>query len=143
MKGHVLKENKSRFYFLSGIKAILPDICRSALLFDIPQPKEQRMEAVISFLQNNLFGPNNVSTVAKKFGMSESTLTRLFRKDLKMSFINYVSTFQLLRSVELLATVEINIKEICNEMGYESIPTFSNVFKISTGVRPAEYLKAV
>ena len=142
MQGHVLPENKSRFYFLSGIKAILPEISRSALLFALPQPKEQRLEEVIAFIQNNLSQSINVSTVAKRFGMSESTLARLFRKDLKMSFINYVSTLRLLRSVELLASGEMNIKEICYEVGYESVPTFSNVFKKSIGVRPTDYLKA-
>jgi AraC-like DNA-binding protein len=142
MQGHVLKDDKSRFYFLSGMKAILPEISRSALLFDLPQPKEPRLEEVIAYLQNNLSQPVNVSAVAKRFGMSESTLTRLFRKDLKMSFIHYVSTLRLLRSVELLATGGMNIKEICYEVGYESVPTFSNVFKKSIGVRPTDYLKA-
>lgn len=142
MQGHVLEEDRSRFYFLSGIKAILPEISRSALLFDLPQPKEPRLEEIVAYIQNNLSQPVNVSTVAKRFGMSESTLTRLFRKDLKMSFIHYVSTLRLLRSVELLATGEMNIKEICYEVGYESVPTFSNVFKKSIGVRPTDYLKA-
>jgi AraC-like DNA-binding protein len=142
MQGHVRPDNISWFYFLSGIKSILPEISRGTLLIDLPQPKDQRLVEVINFIQANLSQPVNVCAVAKRFGMSESTLTRVFRKDLKMSFINYVSTLRLLRSVELLAAGEMNIKEVCYEVGYESVPTFSNVFKRSFGVRPTEYLKA-
>jgi AraC-like DNA-binding protein len=141
-EGHVTRQNKPRFYFLSGIKAILPEISKSALMFHLPMPNEERLSEIVAFIQENLSGPMSMGTVAKRFGMSESTLARLFRKDLKMSFINYVGTLRILRSVELLACGERNIKEICYEVGYESVPTFSNVFKRSVGVRPTEYLRA-
>lgn len=140
--GHVTPDNKPGYYFLTGIKAILPEISKSALPFDLPLPKDERLEKVVEHLQNNLSENIHTGTVAKKFGMSESTLARLFKKDLKMSFITYVSTLRILRSVELIAMGQLNVKEICYEVGYTSVPTFSNIFKKSVGVRPTTYLKA-
>jgi AraC-like DNA-binding protein len=139
--GHITEENKSRFYFASGIKAVLPEINESPLPFDLPLPADERLIKVVEYMQNNLTQHLTITDMAKKSGMSESSLSRLFKKDLKMSFISYLGTLRILRSIELLAIGKLNIKEICYEVGYESVPTFSNIFKKSVGVRPTTYLK--
>lgn len=139
--GHIREENKSRYFFVSGIKAILPEINECSLPFDLPLPKDERLANVVDYMQNNLNKHITITDIAKKSGMSESTLARLFKKDLKMSFISYLGTLRILRSIELLAAGKLNIKEICYEVGYESVPTFSNIFKKSVGVRPTTYLK--
>ncbi len=139
--GHITRENKSRYFFVSGIKAILPEINDYSLPFDLPVPKDERLSKVVGYMQNNLNEHITITNMAKQHGMSESTLARLFKKDLKMSFISYLGTLRILRSIELLAAGKLNIKEICYEVGYESVPTFSNIFKKSVGVRPTTYLK--
>jgi AraC-like DNA-binding protein len=139
--GHISEDNKSRYFFASGIKAILPEINDCSLPFDLPLPKDERLAKVVDYLQNNLHEHITITGIAKRSGMSESTLARLFKKDLKMSFISYLGILRILRSIELLAIGKLNIKEICYEVGYESVPTFSNIFKKSVGVRPTTYLK--
>lgn len=140
-KGHITKENETRYFFASGLKALLPEISKRTLPFDLPIPKDEKLQEIILYIHDNL--PQNIliKEIAQKFEVSASTIARLFKKDLKMSFISYLGTLRILRSIELLATGKMNIKEICFAVGYESIPTFSNVFKKVVGVRPTEYLR--
>jgi AraC-like DNA-binding protein len=139
-KGHITKRDETKFFFASGIKALLPEISKHGLPFNLPTPKDPKLEKVIRYLHDNLSEHLLIKDVAKKFEISERTLARLFRKDLKMTFINYLTILRIIHSVELLALGNLTIKEICFEVGYESVPTFSNVFKKALGVRPTEYI---
>jgi len=139
--GHIFEKDQSRYYIAAAIKSVLPELNDNSLPFDLPLPHDERLAAIVEYMQNNLSESLTVTALARKFGMSESTLSRLFKNDLRMSFINYLGMLRIVRSVELLATGKMNIKEICFEVGYESVPSFSNNFKKSVGVRPTTYLK--
>ena len=138
--GHITRENESRYALLSGIKAVLPEISKHPLPFDLPIPNNPRLKKITAYLQANLADNLILPEVAAGFEMSESTFTRLFKKELKMSFISYLCTLRIIRAIELLSQKNASIKEICFEVGYESVPTFSNIFKKVVGVRPSVYL---
>lgn len=138
--GHITRENESRYALLSGIKAVLPEISKHSLPFDLPIPKDPKLKKITDYLQVNLSGNLTLPEITGLFDMSESTITRLFKKELKMSFINYLCTLRIIRAIELLSQKNTSIKEICFEVGYESVPTFSNIFKKVVGVRPSVYL---
>lgn len=137
--GH-LKKGSPNFAIANAIKAILPQICLTNLPLELPQPKDDRLNKILRFVENNLGGPILFSELATQFGYSERSLYRLFQKDLGMSFIQYYTIRRILKAIELLLERKLSVKEIAEEVGYNSVPTFSNTFFKILRQRPSDYL---
>jgi AraC-like DNA-binding protein len=45
-----------------------------------------------------------------------------------------------LKAIELLLERKLSVKEVALEVGYNSVPTFSNTFFKFLGQRPSDYL---
>lgn len=77
--------------------------------------------------------------IAKKFGFSVRSLTRLFQHRLHISFIQYVKMLRIIRAMELMKDTDFNVTEIAYEVGYSNISAFSNTFSQLTNMRPSEF----
>lgn len=140
-KGAILPEDEHRYTFVMAIKAILPELSKHKLPFELPLAKDSRLKKITTYLQNNLSSPLHLSEIAQQFGMSERSLARLFQSDLRMSYIKYLRTLRIIHALELLTTTNLSINEIAFKVGYDSFPTFSNMFYQMVGVRPKTYLQ--
>lgn len=80
-----------------------------------------------------------IDDVAKNIRISQTYLTRLLKKEIGMSFIDYLTYIRIQNSIELMADPTIKIYEIANLVGYNTQHYFSNVFKKHMGVSPNEY----
>ncbi len=135
-----LKKGTPNFAIAKAIKAILPQICTNNLPLELPQPKDKRLSKILRYIENNLGETILFADVAHEFGYSERSLYRLFQKDLKMSFIQYYTIRRILKAIELLLERKLSVKEVAEEVGYNSVPTFSNTFFKILGQRPSDYL---
>ena len=135
-----LKKGTPNFTIAKAIKAILPQICTNNLPLELPQPKDKRLGKILRYIENNLGETILFAEVAHEFGYSERSLYRLFQKDLNMSFIQYYTIRRILKAIELLLDRELSVKEVAQEVGYSSVPTFSNTFFKFLGQRPSDYL---
>ncbi|WP_418452464.1 helix-turn-helix domain-containing protein [Anaerotruncus massiliensis (ex Liu et al. 2021)] len=66
-------------------------------------------------------------------------LSRLFRHETGVTFVDYLSRVRIRRAVELLADGELKMYEIAERVGYSSQHYFSSAFKKVLGVSPMEY----
>jgi AraC-like DNA-binding protein len=135
-----LKKGTPNFVIAKAIKAILPQICLTNLPLELPLPKDARLGKILRYVENNLGETILFSAVAHQFGYSERSLYRLFQKDLGMSFIQYYTIRRILKAIELLLERKLSVKEVAQEVGYNSVPTFSNTFFKILGQRPSDYL---
>ncbi|MFH6998200.1 helix-turn-helix domain-containing protein [Flavobacterium sp. FlaQc-57] len=135
-----LKKGSPNFAIAKAIKAILPQICLTNLPLELPLPKDARLGKILRYIENNLGETILFSEVAHQFGYSERSLYRLFQKDLNMSFIQYYTIRRILKAIELLLDRKLSVKEVAQEVGYNSVPTFSNTFFKILGQRPSDYL---
>jgi len=135
-----LKKGTPNFVIASAIKAILPQICLTNLPLELPQAKDERLGKILRYIENNLGETILFADVASQFGYSERSLYRLFQKDLAMSFIQYYTIRRILKAIELLLERKLSVKEIAEEVGYNSVPTFSNTFYKILRQRPSDYL---
>lgn len=140
-KGAILPEDEQRYTFVMAIKAILPELSKHKLPFELPIAKDSRLKKITAFLKNNLSSPLHLSEIAQQFGFSERSLARLFQSDLRMSYIKYLRTLRIIHALELLTTTNLSVNEIAFKVGYDSFPTFSNMFYQMVGVRPKTYLQ--
>ena len=109
----------------------------------LPSPKDIRLNKIIVHLDENLTETILFSDLAERFGFSERSLSRLFQKDLGMSFIQYFTIRRILKAIELLLEKKLSVNEVARAVGYNSVPTFSNTFFKILGKRPSDYINGV
>ncbi|MFF5383259.1 AraC family transcriptional regulator [Pedobacter suwonensis] len=139
--GDVDTKDKCAVFFTFAIKELLPKISSYKLLLALPYSNDKRLKEVVDYMGGNLGQEISFPGIAGKFGFSERSLSRLFRYNLGMSFIQYLTIQRMMCALQLLLQDNCAIKEISGLVGYSSVPTFSNTFYKITGFRPSEYVK--
>ncbi len=72
--------------------------------------------------------------------MSRFHFIRIFQQIYGVTPRQYLRDVRISRAKELLKK-EIPVTQVCFDVGYESLPTFSNAFKRATGYSPKVYQK--
>ncbi len=137
--GNISTSDEQKYTFLKAIQLILPDASNRKLPFALPFAKDERLQKILSYIQNQLMENINITDISTNFGFSPRSLLRLFQSDLKMTFAQYLKTLRTIKAIELLTTTNKTLPEIAFDVGYESFPTFSNTFFEIVGVRPKAY----
>ena len=139
--GHIAPDNKSVYTVVEAFKMLLPQVSNFSLPLALPLAKDKRLKQLITYLEENLNKDFLFNDLAINFGFSPRSLSRLFQKDLGMSFIQYLTALRMLKALQLLLEKSLTINEVAMQVGYNSLPTFSNTFQKMIGVRPSEYIK--
>jgi AraC-like DNA-binding protein len=132
--------NTRNFAIVMGIKAILPDLCKVNLPLALPYPKDFRLMDVIHYIDVNIENTLLLSEIAFQFQFTTKTLSRLFKKELNMTFVQYLTIKRILKFIELTLDKNYSIQNAALAIGYKSTPTFSNTFYKFMGQRPSDYL---
>jgi len=81
-----------------------------------------------------------LAKIAEKAFMSHFHYVRIFQKIYGMTPRQYLRDLRISKAKKLLKK-GLSVTTVCYEVGYESIQTFSIVFKRGTGYSPKEYQK--
>jgi len=85
----------------------------------------------------------SISSVAARLSISESYLSKLLRRRLGLSFVDYVSDFRVARAKELLASSDMMGYEVAEAVGYPNARYFASIFKKRCGMTPSEFRKTL
>jgi AraC-like DNA-binding protein len=91
-----------------------------------------------SFMEKYLSGEIEVAKMASTAFMSKFHYTRIFKKVYGLSPRQYLKDLRINKAKELLKQ-GLNVTQVCMDVGYDSVPTFCNIFKKATGYSPGEY----
>jgi AraC-like DNA-binding protein len=127
--------------FITAIRQMLPDEMASAVKMEIPVTEHPVVSKILNYINENFPDEIRIEKVGKLFGLSGRTLHRLFVRELGQSFSTYLMFFRIIKAVELLIEGKNSIKEITYLVGYNSIPSFSGIFKQVIGDSPQGFLK--
>lgn len=139
--GNIHPKEENKFTLAKAFKLILPEISKTEIPLALPYPKDDKLKAIILYMEERIHENINLKNIGEVFDISERTLARLFQRELNMNFIQYYTILRMLTALKLLMNSHKNINEIALLVGYNSLPTFSNTFKKIIGVRPSEYIK--
>lgn len=140
VKGDILPGDEN-YTIARAFFILMQKFSHSSLPLALPFPENEKLRNIVSYLNKHLGRKITLPDVADHFSISLRSLTRLFAKDLNMTFIEYLTTLRILKALELLLETRKSVSEICFSVGYNSVPTFSNVFYKMVGIRPVEYRK--
>jgi two-component system response regulator YesN len=81
----------------------------------------------------------SIQKVADDLSISPSYLSKLAKRYLNASFIDYLTDYRLERAKDLLGMTGLMTYEIAEKVGYPDARYFSSIFKKRLGVTPSEY----
>jgi len=97
-------------------------------------------DCIKRYIKKNISEPLSIQSICAVFGISQTYLSRLFRKYEKMSFNEYLTEIRIEKAKQLIMeNPGILIKDVAALVGYSDQFYFSRVFRSITGVPPSEY----
>jgi AraC-like DNA-binding protein len=98
-----------------------------------------RLRRVRDRIDREYARPLNVDALAAGVHMSSGHLSRQFREAFGESPYSYLMTRRIERAMALLRRGDLNVTEVCFEVGCSSLGTFSTRFSELVGMSPSEY----
>jgi AraC-like DNA-binding protein len=140
--GPVTNEHPTRMAFMKAIKAILPEMDLTIITFLVsyPYPKAAGLIKIAEYLSENMDSSFSLDDIARKFGYSSRTLSRLFKDDVGFSYVRFVRAIRITKALELIAENKHTVSEIAMVVGYTNLSAFSNIFERVVGIRPSEFM---
>jgi YesN/AraC family two-component response regulator len=93
----------------------------------------------INYIDANYDKQISLADVAKASHLSASRLAHIFKEQLGITIIEYLTSVRIERAKELLLGTEQNCTEICFEIGYNNQSYFTRTFKDLVGMPPREF----
>jgi len=98
----------------------------------------QRIVAAKVYIDDNYQEPIDLDEISQKAFLSKFHFHRLFRQVYRRTPHQYITQKRLGKAKDLLSENKA-VTEVCNEVGFESIGSFSILFKKEIGFAPQYY----
>jgi AraC-like DNA-binding protein len=105
--------------------------------------KLEILEQVTKYIDENFRDEITLAEVSKYANFSMFHFTRFFKDTTGMTFGQYLNSYKVSKSVNMLINTSDSISEIAFNSGFNSIKTFNRVFKQVKGCSPSEFKRAI
>ena len=99
----------------------------------------RKVVAAKVFIDGNFQGPVDLDTLAREACISRYHFHRLFTRIYRLTPHQYLTRKRIEQARLCLAARDLSVTEICNHVGFESIGSFSLLFKKEIGAPPTSY----
>ncbi len=106
----------------------------------LPLPAERRLAALCRRHLEDPAAPIGIEAWAREAGMSRRSFTRAFRRETGLSLSAWRQQACLLAALPRLADGE-PVTRVALDLGYESVPAFTTMFRRMLGAAPKAWLK--
>ncbi|QOY36662.1 helix-turn-helix domain-containing protein [Anaerobacillus isosaccharinicus] len=128
------------------IKPLRPQILIDVIgkvLAQIPETPKRKMnlkiEEILEFIDSHLNQDLTLTYVAERMNFSSYYLSKVFKKELGVNFVKYVTERKMDKAKELLKDDDIPIVNIAFDIGYPEPSYFTKVFKKVENMTPSQY----
>lgn len=104
---------------------------------------QRYVQQAIEFIHEHYDSPLKVADIAGAVNLHPNYLHRLFRAEMGVSLMTYVTRYRMEKAKMLLANTGIPVTQIGAYVGIGSSQYFSAVFKRHVGQTPSEYRHAI
>ena len=121
-------------------------LCATNIVFSAIRPETEEYISHLTVrkmkgLIKEYYRSITLEEIGAKLNVTPEYLGTLFRKEVGVSFSNYIKKYRIDKAKELLCGTEMKLYQIAEEVGYTDSKYFSKVFKELTGQLPTEYRK--
>jgi len=91
------------------------------------------VQRAIEIVENNYQDAISLEYISDKIGVSSYYLSRLFKQELNMNYIDYLTEIRIKKALKLIEEKRYSIKTLSEKVGYNNPTYFCRVFKKATG----------
>ncbi|MBN3010229.1 helix-turn-helix domain-containing protein [Ruthenibacterium lactatiformans] len=102
---------------------------------------ESAIERVIRYVEEHFTEDINLTIVSNQLGYTSNYISRLFKQTKGMNFTDYINRKRVERAKTLLRSGSKTIKQIAQNVGFNSATLFIRTFERYEGMTPGEYRK--
>jgi AraC-like DNA-binding protein len=95
------------------------------------------------FIDEHFDSPIDLDAIAGEACLSRYHFHRLFRRVYKRTPHQYLTRKRIEQARQILTAEDCTVNEVCAQVGFESVGSFSVLFKKAIGVAPGEYRSAL
>jgi AraC-like DNA-binding protein len=103
---------------------------------------DRSLSAARAFIDQHYAKALTIERLAERAGLSTFHFIRAFRAAYGHTPHQYLRGKRIDRAKELLVTTPLPVTEICDQIGFHSLGSFSSLFRKLTGETPAAYRAA-
>ncbi|MEH7493845.1 response regulator transcription factor [Neobacillus niacini] len=101
--------------------------------------KSPWLEVVIKFIKEHYTEQIRLEDVAKLANFNENYFSLLFRNEMGITFLEYVTRLRIEKAIKLMKETSLSTEEISFQVGYPNGNYFVKVFKKVTGITVSQY----
>ncbi|TNJ65739.1 helix-turn-helix domain-containing protein [Paenibacillus hemerocallicola] len=105
--------------------------------------EDELLKRTVAYMEEQLCANLTLEELCARFHVGQSRLSALFKERLGMSVMKTYKNLKIERVKLMIREERRNFTEIAEQLGYNSIHTFSRHFKTAVGMTPTEYAKTV
>lgn len=149
MKNEYFSGNDLRELMIySHMLVLLTEISRSYLIkpqklihikVDKQKEYQKKFNEILTYINEHFSEDLTLEIIAKQFGFSKYYFSRLFSHYSSYHFCDYLTNRRIKAAEVLLGKSTMSITEIANHVGFNSLSTFSRVFKHKNCNSPSDY----
>ncbi|MGL5593450.1 MAG: helix-turn-helix transcriptional regulator, partial [Cetobacterium sp.] len=118
---------------------LITEICKQKKSSEQDESEVIR-EKIKSYIDNNYHLDFSLDNLADYLGLSFKYTSILFKKVMGDNFKNYINVYRIEKAKEILKDKkDIKIKDLAEELGYNSSNTFIRIFKKYEGISPTQF----
>ena len=99
------------------------------------------LHTVFRFVESNYTQACTLYDLSRHTGYDYAYLSRFFKKNVGISYNDYVNQYRISEACYLLQNREMTILDIASECGFNTVRSFNRHFKEQLNLTPAEYRK--
>lgn len=99
----------------------------------------RKMYQILNYLDEHYMEDLTQEELARRFDWNPSYLSQMFRKELGITYKDYINERKLKKAKELLEEGKLSVEQIAELTGFKSANYFYKIFKKKTGMKPREY----
>jgi two-component system response regulator YesN len=101
--------------------------------------KVSQIRPAINYIDANYNKPITLADVAKASHLSISRLAHVFKEQMGITIIDYLTSVRIERAKQLLLATDQNCTKICFQVGYNNQSYFTRTFKGLVGMTPRQF----
>lgn len=103
------------------------------------QPRSKAVRLALNYIRSNYAQPLSLEQVAAEVHLTPEYFSRIFKEEMGITFVNYLTDVRLRHSVQMLETTALRVQDVAQAVGYFNVSYFSTSFKKKYGMSPYEY----
>lgn len=138
IKRYVGNENE---FVVKSLYYTLWEILKNGFVEEVNEEsrKSERIKEILAYMEQEYAAPLSLKTLAETYYMSDSALSREFKRETGKKFTEYLREVRLEKVKEQLSHTDKNITQIAIENGFTDLAVLNKNFKKVYGMSPGAY----